>query len=127
MHLFLVAAIVLAAAARPAAAQSADSLPPGVSAEMVRQGRQLFHGPAICAACHGKDAVGIRGLGPDLSDTTWIHSDGSFEAIVRQITTGVSSRQSTTGITMPPQGGAALTDEQLHAVAAYVWSLRRRG
>lgn len=120
----LIVLLVIPAAA--AAAQTPDSLPPGVTPGMVRQGRQLFHGPAICASCHGQDAVGVRGIGPNLADTTWLHSDGSFDAIVRQITTGVSSQESTTGITMPPKGGTALTAEQIRAVAAYVWSLRLR-
>ena len=28
-------------------------------------------------------------MGPNLTDAEWIHSDGSYDAIVKQITTGV--------------------------------------
>lgn len=112
----------------PAAAsgQGPDSLPEGVTAGMIEQGRTLYHGPAICMSCHGPDGAGVRGIGPAFTDDEWLHSDGSFEAIVEQITTGVSSEQSTSGIMMPPKGGANLTNEQIRAVAAYVWSLGRR-
>ena len=116
--------VVGACAGVPAEAQQLDSLPEGVTPEVVAEGRALFHGVAVCAACHGQDGQGVDGLGPDLGDTTWVHSDGSLETIVEQIRTGVPSDQSTSGIAMPPMGGARLSDEQLRAVAAYVWSLR---
>jgi len=109
----------------PAArAQSADSLPPDVTAAMVEEGRRLFGGAAICAACHGKDAKGVRGIGPDLTDDEWLHSDGSYDALIRQIAEGVPSDKSMTGVMMPPRGGTNLTEIQVRAVAAYVWSLR---
>ena len=107
-------------------AQSTDSLPPDVTAAMIEEGRKLFGGAAICASCHGKDAKGVPGIGPDLTDDEWLHSDGSFEALIRQINEGVPSDKSMTGVMMPPQGGTNLTDAQVRAVAAYVWSLRKQ-
>jgi hypothetical protein len=49
-----------------------------------------------------------------------VHSDGSYEGISQSIEAGVSADKSTIGVAMPPKGGS---DEQLRAVAAYVWSL----
>jgi cytochrome c oxidase cbb3-type subunit 3 len=92
---------------------------------MAEEGRTLFHGAGICFTCHGQDGVGAPNLGPALGDAEWLHSDGSFEAIVNQINAGVPAAQSKSGTVMPPKGGAAtLTDEQVRAIAAYVYSLR---
>jgi mono/diheme cytochrome c family protein len=90
---------------------------------MVERGKQVFTGPGMCFACHGTAARG--GAGPNLTDTVWIHSRGEFEKIVATITAGVSSRESRSGMMMPPRGGSAISDADLRAVAAYVWSLSR--
>lgn len=116
-------AFALLAWTTPATAQTADSLPPGVTADVIADGKKMFNGPGVCSACHGPQAKGIGGLGPNLTDAKWLHSDGSFEALVKQITTGVPANQSTTGVVMPPKGGSSLSDPQIRAVAAYVWSL----
>lgn len=110
-----------------AQAQQQDSLPPGVTAAMIAEGKTVFAGPGLCTACHGQAAKGIGGLGPNLTDREWLHSDGSYDAIVKQITNGVPANQSTTGLVMPPKGGGPLSDAQVRAVAAYVWSLGHAG
>jgi mono/diheme cytochrome c family protein len=103
----------------------ATGLPPGVTQAMVDEGKQLFNSPtAICYTCHGENGKGMAGLGPNLGDSEWLHSDGSYDAIVKQIETGVPAAQSKSGIMMPPRGGSSITDDQVKAVAAYVWSLR---
>src|SRR5688572_10319359 len=106
-----------------AAAQKADSLPPGVTAKMVTDGGTLFKGAGLCSACHGPDAKGLPGLGPDLSDDKWLHHKGTYDELVKQIMVGIPAEKSTTGLLMPPKGGSALTDDQVKAVAAYVWNL----
>jgi hypothetical protein len=58
---------------------------------MVQSGEQLFKIEGNCSACHGEDATGTRGVGADLTGDDWWHSDGSYEAIVCTITSGVSS------------------------------------
>jgi mono/diheme cytochrome c family protein len=121
--LLIAAALIWAAPA--ARAQAADSLPPGVTPAMVTAGRQLFHGAGICMSCHGQDGRGIRNLAPALHDAEWLHADGSYDSIVQRILIGVPLDQSKTGILMPPRGGSRLTDDQVRAVAAYVWTLRR--
>jgi mono/diheme cytochrome c family protein len=111
-----------AAEATPAAMTA--QLPAGVTAEMVAEGNTLFHGAGICFTCHGQNATGVTGLGPALNDGEWLHSDGSYEAIVNQIMSGVTATASKTGVAMPAKGGSAITDDQVKAVAAYVYSLR---
>lgn len=101
----------------------ADSVPPAV----VAQGKAIFEGRggALCVTCHGKNARGVMGLGPDLTDANWLHGDGSLKFLQDLIRAGViKPRQSAT--IMPPMGGTTLTDEQLFAVAAYVSTLTRR-
>ncbi|MEE8117386.1 MAG: c-type cytochrome [Gemmatimonadales bacterium] len=103
-------------------AQVPDSLPEGVTAQMIETGAALYGGAGLCAVCHGANGEGS--IGPDLTDDEWVHSDGSYDDIVRQILEGVPADKSKSGVPMPPKGGASLTDEQVRAVAAYVWSLR---
>lgn len=115
------AALVLAS---PAAAQTApDSLPPGVTAKMVADGRRLWSGPGLCLACHGPEGKG--GLGPDLTDDKWDHINGSYEQLVARILKGVGTDESKSGQIMPPRGGGGLSDDQVKAVAAYVWTISR--
>ena len=107
------------------AAQQAPAVPEGVTPAMIEEGGTLFKGAGLCAACHGMSATG--GVGQSLADTTWLHGKGTFEEIVRQITAGVPQAQAKGGMMMPPRGGSAITDAQVRAVAAYVWSLSRTG
>ena len=107
-----------------AVAQVPDSLPAGVTAEMISDGAALFKAQGLCFACHGADATGMPNLGADLTDDEWTHGDGSYDAIVATIEEGA---QAESGAVMPPNGGSILTDGQRKAVAAYVWSLSRGG
>ncbi|MGE3527066.1 MAG: cytochrome c [Gemmatimonadales bacterium] len=110
-------------AAGPVAAQTPDSLPEGVTEAMIGQGRKIFRDPGLCHACHGQ--AGKGGVGPDLTDRQWLHIDGSYQAIAAQIRTGVPADKSKSGAIMPPRGGASISEDNLQAVAAYVWSLSR--
>jgi mono/diheme cytochrome c family protein len=116
-------ALGVLAAAPPLPAQSADSLPPGVTMAMVQKGKALFTGAGLCLACHGVDGKGT--IGPSLVDGEWLHGDGSFEWMVRQVLAGVDMKESKTGQPMPPRGGSGLKDEDVRAVSAYVWALSR--
>ncbi len=98
-------------------------LPGNVTDAMVQEGLQIYAGAGICAACHGADAAGA--IGPDLTDSEWLVGDGEYEQLVDQILEGVSAADATNplGAIMPPKGGAAISDTQVRAVAAYVWTL----
>jgi len=100
-------------------------LPEGVTMAMVEDGRSLFTGRGICMTCHGPDGAGVPNLGGNLTDAAWIHSDGSYEGIVRTIMDGVTASASTVGTPMPPKGGSGISDDQVKAVAAYVWTLSK--
>ena len=103
-------------------AQEQASLPAGVTPAMVVQGKKVFSGKGLCVACHGD--AGKGGLAPSLRDSTWIHSRGTYEDIMAQIRRGVPAESYATRLVMPPLGGAKLSESEVGAVAAYVWSLR---
>jgi mono/diheme cytochrome c family protein len=102
-------------------ARAQTSLPAGVTQEMVSKGDSIFHKTGLCYACHGQDAKGL--VGPNLTDDVWLHSKGTYDDIVKQVLSGVTKEQSKSGIPMPPRGGSTISDEDVKAVAAYVYSL----
>jgi glucose/arabinose dehydrogenase/mono/diheme cytochrome c family protein len=107
-----------------AAATASPHIPAGATAEMVALGDRVYHGEvggAACAGCHGSGGAGTP-LGPDLTDNKWLWSDGSYTGIAKTITDGVMQPKQYRS-PMPPMGGAQLTDEQVSALAAYVWTL----
>jgi cbb3-type cytochrome c oxidase subunit III len=96
-----------------------DSLPPGVTPAMVERGYAVFHGEGLCMNCHGADAGGL--LGPSLKDSDWWHAAGSYLSILRQVLVGVPADRSLSGEEMPPRGGSAIGEDDVIAVAAFVW------
>lgn len=113
-----------AAGTTVAAVDPATLDPATITPQELALGDSLFHGligATSCQACHGPDGKGGT-VAPDLTDSTWLHSDGSYGAIYKQIETGVMQPKQYMGV-MPPFGGAPLTPEKHRAVAAYVYSL----
>jgi mono/diheme cytochrome c family protein len=97
------------------------------SPQQVALGDSIFHGQVAggtCTACHGQDAKGTA-VAPDLTDTQWLNGDGSYDFIVNTVTNGVPKPKEHPA-PMPPKGGAALSDDQVKAVAAYVYSLSHK-
>ncbi len=113
-----------AEAPAPAAAPDMD-LPEGVTAEMVAEGEGIFSGAGICFTCHMPGGVGGP-LAPNLTDAEWINTDGTYEGIVQTVTNGVPEPEQHPGL-MLPKGGTNITDDQVRAVAAYVWTLSQGG
>ncbi|MGH7467704.1 MAG: c-type cytochrome [Longimicrobiales bacterium] len=103
----------------PPPAATAGAPPTGATAEMVAAGQQTFG--SVCYACHGPDAKGTP-LAPNLTDAEWINTDGTYDGIINIVKTGVLQPKNAPAA-MPPMGGGQLTDDQVRAVAAYVWSL----
>ena len=69
----------------------------------------------VCAACHGPEGKGNPALGaPNLTDKVWLHGWGEA-AIVAMINSGKTN--------VMPAFGERLSAEQIHVLAAYVWSL----
>ena len=116
----LLLALTAVVGSRTAHAQA----PAAVTPALIAQGDSIFHSKGNCYACHGANAQGA--VGPNLTDAEWIHSDGSYDAIVKQVTTGVPQNESKSGIMMPPKGGSSITDDEVKAVAAYVYSLSHK-
>ena len=77
-------------------------------------GKKLY---VTCAACHGVDGKGNKALGaPNLTDDYWLHGWGEA-AIVSMIKNGK--------INVMPAQSPKLSTEQIHVVAAYVFSLAK--
>ncbi len=117
-----------AVASRPAAPEAAVTAasterPAAITDALVQEGAQIYAGAGICAACHGPNGEGS--IGPDLTDAEWLIGNGDFEQLVDQILKGVSAAEATNelGAIMPPKGGGGITDAQVTAVAAYVWTM----
>jgi mono/diheme cytochrome c family protein len=108
-----------------AAAQGPSDTPQGADKALVAQGENIFKGKAgggLCWTCHGLDAKGMKGLGPDLTDKAWLHGDGSIAFVKSTVMAGISKPKKVS-LPMPPFGGVPLNDSQLAAVSAYVASL----
>ncbi len=69
----------------------------------------------VCAACHGPEGKGNQALGaPNLTDKIWLHGwgEGAVAAMINQGKTN-----------MMPGFADRLSAQQIHVLAAYVWSL----
>jgi cbb3-type cytochrome c oxidase subunit III len=120
----VMAGVVAALHAAPALSQAKPAAPAGVTPAAIAAGDSIFHKTGNCYACHGANAQGL--VGPNLTDSTWIHGDGSYDFIVATVTTGIPKEKSKSGIMMPPKGGSTITDDQVKQVAAYVYSLSHK-
>jgi mono/diheme cytochrome c family protein len=123
-RLRLVVAVAALAGGRQAAAQEKSAAPAAVTPAAIAQGDTIFHKGGLCYACHGSNAEGA--VGPSLTDAEWLHGDGSYDMIVAIVTSGVPAEKAKKGIPMPPRGGSSITDEEVKAVAAYVYSLSHK-
>ena len=102
-------------------------VPVGATREMVLLGDRIYHGQkggASCTGCHGLYGTGTP-LGPSVSDATWLWGNGSYESIRLTIQAGVPLPKAYRN-PMPPMGGAQLSQEEVAALAAYVWALGHR-
>lgn len=102
-------------------------VPTGVTRATLELGERIYLGQAggaPCTGCHGASGGGSP-LGPDLTDQQWLWSDGSLAGIQRTILDGVYKPKQFRA-PMPARGGAVLTDEQVAAVAAFVWGLGQK-
>jgi mono/diheme cytochrome c family protein len=117
-------ASLLTAGATPAAAQAGAETSATPPSPLIARGDAVFHGPGNCYACHGSKGEGL--VGPSLTDSEWIHSKGTLAEIEAQIIHGVPKEESKSGIPMPPKGGSTISEEDVKACAAYVYSLSQK-
>jgi glucose/arabinose dehydrogenase len=102
-------------------------VPVGTTKEQVALGYRIFRGEVsagTCSGCHGSDAKGST-VGSDLTRGKWLWGDGSLEALTATIERGVPAPKQSDGA-MPPKGGAALSESDVKAVAAFVWAVGHR-
>ncbi len=94
-------------------------------AEYIAHGTKLFS--ATCAACHGKEARGLKNLGKDLVTSDFcrkLDDDGLLAFIKRGRDPGDPAN--TSKISMPPRGGnPALSDDDLLDIISYMRSLQK--
>ena len=109
-----------------AAKPAVPARPALVTAANVALGDSLFNNGG-CMRCHGAKGIGGNN-GPALNDQQWVQfAEGTYENIRALSVSGVPAAK----ITDPPRtnptgargGRAHLTDPQIDAVAAYVWTL----
>jgi mono/diheme cytochrome c family protein len=101
----------------------ATNLPQGVTQAMVDAGQDNFG--TVCASCHGQGGVGTPAA-PPLNDAQWLNITGQYPEIVTLIHSGVPSPKQYPGM-MPPKGGGSFDDQQVAAIAAYVYALSHQG
>ena len=123
------AAGAAAAGAAGALPDPAPGAPPaGATAASLALGDSIFHGQAaggLCFTCHGADGKGGPLAPPLVAPKKWLTGDGSYNFIVQRVTQGMPNQQAPYPGPMLPKGGAQLTDAQISAVAAYVYSISR--
>lgn len=108
--------------ARLPAAQ--DTTATAITPALIARGDSIYHGQianGTCSACHATNGTGVPGLTHDLTTRTRINGDGSLRSLMQIVEEGVPNPKQ--GVPMPPHGGAPLTPLDVHAVAAYVYSL----
>ena len=101
---------------------AAVSFPSGITEAMAQEGQQLYG--TVCAACHGPGGGGTPAA-PALNDAEWLNLSGAYDEIVNVIHTGVMNPVEYPGV-MPALGGGNFDDEQVRAIAAYVFALSQQ-
>jgi mono/diheme cytochrome c family protein len=120
-----IAGLVTLAACRPGGVRR----PPLVTKANVALGDSLFNNGS-CQRCHGKGGVGAANA-PVLDGKKWVQlKTGSYDEIVKIITEGVAQaaiKDPAHRFAMRARGGPMnLTDPQVQAIAAYVWTLTHK-
>jgi mono/diheme cytochrome c family protein len=101
----------------------ATNLPQGITQAMVDAGQDQFG--TVCASCHGQGGTGSPAA-PPLNDAIWLNITGQYPEIVALINSGVPRPKQFPGM-MPPRGGGSFDDQQVAAIAAYVYALSHQG
>lgn len=87
-------------------------------------GQKLF--ATTCVACHGANAEGVSGLGPNLHKNVFI-SGLDADALAKFINEGraIDAPENKTGVAMPPNGGNPnLSANDVADIAVYLRSLQ---
>ena len=126
--LMIVTSCALSQGDDPVVYQDSTKYDPEIDYETIAIGSFHYHSN-WCRKCHfSSGRSGKTARGPSLIDDQWLHCDGSVEGIARVIRDGVSEDQIKTERfveMMPPASMMNLSDEQIQAIASYVWVLNQ--
>lgn len=107
------------------AAPTEPASPSRIASSDSAAGDSIFHGRGRCFTCHGQRGEGTARLGPALTDSARLGSNGALAAIRDVIANGVAVPK-TASVAMPAYAGA-LSPEQIARAAAYVYALAHPG
>ena len=105
-----------------AAQRTPEGRPSEATDSAIDRGRALFHGSAGCAACHGEKAL-YTDVAPPLSGALRLNGPGTYTWLIEHITRGVPAHRTMSGLAMPMRGWSNMSDDEIRAVAAYVWAV----
>jgi mono/diheme cytochrome c family protein len=104
-------------------ADSLPSLPAGLTLDLIREGDSVFHNQGACFACHGSEGEGLPAAG-DAITVALSYVQPDWKSIDSLITSGIPDALTRSPIAMPARGARSnLSDQELAAVAAYVWAI----
>lgn len=87
------------------------------SADAAKAGRGQKHFQTYCVACHGADGKGNQMLGaPNLTNGLWLYG-GTRDQIALSLRNGRNGKM--------PAFGETLTEDKIHILTAYIYSLSR--
>jgi mono/diheme cytochrome c family protein len=102
---------------------SLPSLPAGLTLDLIREGDSVFHNQGSCFACHGSEGEGLPAAG-DAITVSLSYVQPEWRSIDSLVTSGIPDALTRSPIAMPGRGARSnLTDQELAAVAAYVWAI----
>jgi mono/diheme cytochrome c family protein len=64
-------------------------------------------------------------VAPPLTGGLWLNGPGTYTWLIEQITHGVPGHRTKSGLAMPMRGWSTMSDDEVRAVAAYVWAITR--
>ncbi|MDR2926556.1 MAG: cytochrome-c oxidase, cbb3-type subunit III [Azoarcus sp.] len=84
-------------------------------------------GQLACAVCHGPQGKGTPGLGPNLTDDIWLY-DNSIETVMEGVTNGrnVDAADHPQRAKPMPMWKSFISEDKVHVLAAYVYSLSNK-
>lgn len=98
-----------------------------ISTEQLALGESMWK-QGMCYKCHRDDGTGGE-RAPDLTDSDWLHCDGSVEGILEVIIAGVGKDKmidKSRPFSMNPATNLIKDEKQLEALAAFVWNMSRQ-
>ncbi|MCB1193062.1 MAG: c-type cytochrome [Leptospiraceae bacterium] len=87
------------------------------NAEAIAAGAKTFKN--ICATCHGAEAKGDQGIGPNLTDSEWIHGDYD-DAIFTTIMEGIKQENTKLGKGAMPAHKDSIGEEGIYQIMAWI-------